>query len=158
MLIVPLHTHREALRAALPLAALLYACEEFGVKLVGLSRVGFLERALHLRRGGRGWDVAWGSVSGGDDIPCGRPRPCRWKDEGDRKGPHAALHHPRPYGDEAAFLYVCKKPTRERVSGRGVSAGPLIHRALQRQSRSLPTIGGRVYSVRNQRTSHRRPC
>src|SRR5438445_8874554 len=25
------------------------------------------------RRGGRGWDVAWGSVSGGDDIPCGRP-------------------------------------------------------------------------------------
>ncbi len=42
-------------------------------------------------------------------------RPAIDSSEGDHKGPHPTLHHPRPYGDEAAFVYVCKKTTRELV-------------------------------------------
>jgi hypothetical protein len=55
------------------------------------------------RRGGRGWDVAWGSVSGGDDIPCGRPRPCRSKDEGRPQGSPPFPSPPPPLRGRGAF-------------------------------------------------------
>ncbi len=59
----------------------------------------FGEKAPRPRRGGGGEGFGWGSVSGGDDIPCGRPRPSRWKDEGRPQGspPHSPTT-PAPTG------------------------------------------------------------
>src|SRR5437870_4299168 len=46
--------------------------------------------------------------------PCGRPRLCRWQDEGHPQGmssppetePHPTHHHPRPYGDEGPLSRI----------------------------------------------------
>ena len=49
-----------------------------------------------------------GEEKGGD--PCGRPRLCRWKDEGDHKGPHSTTQPLPPLRRRGAFS---KKPTHE---------------------------------------------
>src|SRR6266700_7038051 len=70
----------------------------------------FGEKSPRPRRGGGGDGL------GGD--PCGRPRSCRWQDEGRPQGspPHIPTT-PAPTGTQPLPRHVGKKPTRERCRG-----------------------------------------
>src|SRR5258706_5424852 len=96
-------------------------------------------KRLRPRGGGRGRDVEWGSVSGGDDIPCGRPSSCHRQRRGRPQGSPPLPSPPPPLRGRGTFPpknLPVRSPTPDPGT-RAACSAECAHKAEKASHRSL---------------------